>query len=379
MLDVVQTQNIELRQKPEEKCILIVDDEAIIRDLCSRALKGYRVLEAADGEEALKVFENGGVDLILTDVMMPNMDGIELLKRLKEREPTLVVIVMTGYADKDIILNALKADADDFITKPLNLLQLKTAIEKALVKKALKEEIANLKNVDRLKSNFLSLISHKFRTPITSISLFLQNLTSGVYDTEDPTYRENLGMIYKESCYLGGLVTDLLTFSEMMDKGDRLKLEPCNLNSIILDILPASREVAGKSGVEIAFNLDPIPSLFLDREKVGFALKQVIDNAFKFSKDRGKVSILIEKQDEICRIIVEDEGIGISKEDLPKIYEKFYQVDRENTGQIRGFGLGLFYAREFIRLHHGKIVIESELGKGTRVTITLPAAEGCPI
>ena len=186
MLDVVQTQTVELRQKQEGRCILIVDDEAIIRDLCRRALKGYRVLEAADGEEALKVFENGGVDVILTDVMMPNMDGIELLKRLKELEPTVVVIVMTGYADKDVILNALKADADDFITKPLNLLQLKTAIEKALVKKALKEEIANLKNLDRLKSNFLSLISHKFRTPITSISLFLQNLASGVYDPKTP-------------------------------------------------------------------------------------------------------------------------------------------------------------------------------------------------
>ena len=108
--------------------------------------------------------------------MMPGMDGIELLKRIKEKEPTIVVIVMTGFAEKDVILNALKADADDFISKPLNLLQLKTAIDKALVKKALKEEIASLKSLDRLKSNFLSTISHKFRTPLTSISLFLQNL-----------------------------------------------------------------------------------------------------------------------------------------------------------------------------------------------------------
>ena len=226
MLEVVQTQTVEARQKQGGKCILIVDDEAIIRDLCSKALKGYRVLEAGDGEEALRLFAQGGIDVILTDVMMPNMDGIELLKRLKEIEPTLVVIVMTGYADKDVILNALKADADDFITKPLNLLQLKTAIDKALVKKALKEEISNLKTLDRLKSNFLSLISHKFRTPITSISLFLQNLASGVYDPEDEAYRENLQMVYDESCYLGGLVTDLLTFSQVMDKGEGLKLEP---------------------------------------------------------------------------------------------------------------------------------------------------------
>ena len=98
------------------KSIMIVDDEPVIRDLCCRALKGYRLVEAGDGEEALALFEKGGVDVILTDVMMPKMGGIELLKRVKEIEPTILVIVMTGFADKDIILNALKADADDFIT-----------------------------------------------------------------------------------------------------------------------------------------------------------------------------------------------------------------------------------------------------------------------
>jgi signal transduction histidine kinase len=379
MLEIKQSQMQEYRQSQEVKCILIVDDEAIIRDLCSKALKGFRVLEAADGEEALRVFKKGGVDVILTDVMMPTMDGIELLKKLKEMEPTLVVIVMTGYTDKDVILNALKADADDFITKPLNLLQLRTAIDKALVKKALKEEIANLKNLDRLKSNFLSMISHKFRTPITSISLFLQNLAAGVYDPEDATSRENLQKIYAESCYLGGLVSDLLTFSQVMDKEEGLKLEPCNLNSIILELLQSSSEVAGKPGVETAFELEPLPHLFLDREKVSFGIKQVIDNAFKFSPKKGRIAIAIKNEDDLCKIIVEDNGIGIAKDELPKIFEKFYQVDSDHSGQIRGFGLGLFYAREFIRRHDGNITVESELGIGTRVTITLPAAEGCPI
>ncbi|HWI40649.1 MAG TPA: response regulator, partial [Verrucomicrobiae bacterium] len=145
------------------KTILVVDDEPVIRELCSKALKGYRVLQAASGDEAIRFFEQGGIDLILTDVRMPRMSGLSLLKRLKQMEPTLVVIIMTGYAEKEVILDALKEDADDFITKPINLLQLKTAVEKALVKKALKEEIASLRNLDRLKTNFLSLISHKFR------------------------------------------------------------------------------------------------------------------------------------------------------------------------------------------------------------------------
>lgn len=371
---------VELTQRPEPvlelqqrlKDILVVDDEGIIRDLCSKALKGYNVVEAADGEEALRLFESSRFDVILTDVMMPKMDGIELLKRLKEQEPTLVVIIMTGFADKDIILKALKADADDFIAKPLNLLQLRTAVEKALVKKALKEEIANLKSLDRLKSNFLSIISHKFRTPITAISLFLQNLESGVYDPADEAFAKNLRLIFGEACYLEKLVGDLLTFSSVMDVEGGLKLELCNLQSVIMQILTESKDVVAKPGIKTEVDLSELEPILLDRKKVSFALRQIIDNAYKFSPDQGKVTISFHSEARLYRLIVEDEGVGISREELPKIFEKFYQIDPAHTGQIKGFGLGLYYAREFIRLHGGSISVESESGKGTKVTVLLP-------
>lgn len=354
------------------KTILVVDDEAVIRDLCARALKGYRVLQAADGEEALRLFEKGGIDVILTDVMMPKMNGLDLLLRLKELEPTIVVIVMTGYAEKEIILNALKADADDFITKPLNILQLKTAVDKALDKKALKEELANLRSMDRLKSNFLSLISHKFRTPLTAISLFLQNLASGVYDPDDPESRRNLELICGQSRYLESLVAELLVFSRFMAAGEGLNLEPCSLPDLVRRLVATSREAAAKPGVVAAYDLDPLPPLPLDQEKISFAIGQVIDNAFKFSRQTGTVTFTLREDNDACRLTVEDDGVGIPKEELPKIFEKFYQVDLEGTGQIRGFGLGLFYAREFVKLHGGTITVESEPEKGTRVAVLIP-------
>jgi two-component system, sensor histidine kinase and response regulator len=359
----------------QSKTIMIVDDEAIIRDLCRRALKDFHVVEAADGEEALALFGKGGIDVILTDVMMPRMGGLDLLKRLKEIEPTIVVVIMTGFAEKEIILNALKADADDFITKPLNLLQLKTTVDKSLVKKALKEEIANLKSLDRFKTNFLSIVSHKFRTPITTISLFLQNFAGGVYDAEDENFRHNVSLIYEEARYLERLVSDLLIFSRVMDTNEGLRLERCDLKTIIPKIFTESQEIVGNCGVNVTFDLEQLPPLFLDREKITFAIRQVIDNAYKFSGGDGHVAVSIKRSEEGYRIIVEDSGIGISKEELPKIFEKFYQVDSSNTGQIRGFGLGLYYAREFIRMHEGSITIDSEPGKGTMVTITLPLQE----
>jgi len=374
MLTMSQNREMVQEQRQEGKCILVVDDEPVIRDLCARALKDYRILQAADGEEALQVYSQGGVDAVLTDVMMPRVDGIELLKRLKEQEPTLVVLIMTGFADKEIILNALKADADDFITKPLNLLQLKTTVQNALDKKALKEEIASLRSADRLKSNFLSLISHKFRTPLTAISLFLQNLASGIYDPTDPSSRENLRLIYNETCYLERLVTDLLDFSRLMDTRDGLKLVPCNLTSLVTEVLIRSQQTYGKPGIELVHDLEQLSSWQFDCEKIVFAIKQVVDNAFKFSREPGRVTITLRTLDDGCQLLVEDTGPGIPREELPKVFEKFYQIDMGLTGQIRGFGLGLYYAREFVQMHGGSITIESEPGQGTKVAMYLPHA-----
>lgn len=367
---------VELRQLQSipMKTILIVDDEAVIRDLCSRALKGYDVVQAGNGQDALTRFEQGGIDVVLTDVMMPGMDGIELLKRIKGQEPTIVVIVMTGFAEKDVILNALKADADDFISKPLNLLQLKTAVDNALVKKALKEEVAALKSLDRLKSNFLSIISHKFRTPLTSISLFLQNLTTGVYLADDPEFRLNMRMVSDEAAYLERLVSDLLVFSRMMDTDTVLQLEPVSLPKLIHSIIAESREIARKPAIESFLDFAGTPSLVADRKKIEFALKQIIDNAYKFSGDEGEVHITVHSDASGIFVEVRDTGPGIAADEIPKIFEKFYQIDPHHTGQVRGFGLGLYYAREFIRMHGGSITVASAAGRGSTITVWLPSA-----
>ncbi|HEU0265586.1 MAG TPA: response regulator [Geobacterales bacterium] len=352
--------------------ILIVDDESIIRDLCAKALPGYQITQASNGEEALQLFHPYQFDCVLTDIMMPQLNGIDLLRRIKEVEPTQVVIVMTGYAEKEVILNALKADADDFITKPLNLIQLKTTVDRAIEKRGLKDEIANLRSLDRLKSNFLSLVSHKFRTPLTTISLFLQNLAGGIYDLEDPTFRRNLSLISDETHYLEQLVADLLLFTRAMESGDTLQLTPTDLPGIIGAILAESQEVVRKPGIRTRLDLAPLAPLPLDQSKITFALRQVLDNAYKFSLDQGGVAITLKEEGGQLLLTVADQGIGISRNNLLKVFEKFYQVDPANSGQVRGFGLGLFYARHFITLHGGNITLTSEVGAGTTVTITLP-------
>lgn len=363
----------QLLQENPAPTILVVDDEEIIRDLCARALKDYRVVQAEDGQQALNIIKRQPVDLLLVDVMMPVMNGLDLLKTVKEQNPEQLVIVMTGYADKEIILRALKADADDFIHKPINLLQLKTAIDKALEKRQLHLELSQLKQLDRLKSDFLGLISHKLRTPTTAISLFIQNLASGAIDIEDPGFSGALTSIREESEYLAYLIQDLLYYSDIILQDELPKRRREDLKEIAVSMLAEKRPAANARNITLINNLSGSwPPLLLDRRRIGFAISALLDNAVKFTPQGGQVILAGEVAEQELRLTIRDTGIGISDEDLPKVFEKFYQVDPANTGQVRGFGLGLFYARQFIKDHGGDLAIESVRNRGTTVTIVLP-------
>jgi hypothetical protein len=363
----------QLLQEGEKSTVLVVDDEEIIRDLCSRALKDYRVLEADNGRDALQILNHEHVDLILVDVMMPIMNGLDLLQQVKDRDAEQLVIVMTGYADKDIILRALKARADDFIQKPINLLQLKTSIAQALEKKALRRELIQLKQLDRLKSDFLGLVSHKLRTPTTSISLFIQNLASGTISKDDQGFALAVDEIRKESEYLAYLIQDLLYYSDIILQDSQRKTSREDLKEIINTLANAKRPTLGQNKQILRTELTGDWPLFsLDRRRIELALGAILDNAIKFTQPGGEISLTGILSERELSLTISDNGPGIAPEERGKIFEKFYQIDPHNTGQIRGFGLGLFYARQFVMDHGGDISLDSTVGKGTTVTIRLP-------
>jgi hypothetical protein len=363
----------QLLQEAEKSTILVVDDEEIIRDLCSRALKDYRVLQADNGRDALLILNQEHVDLLLVDVMMPIMNGLDLLQQVKDKDAEQLVIVMTGYADKDIILRALKARADDFIQKPINLLQLKTSIAQALEKKALRRELMQLKQLDRLKSDFLGLVSHKLRTPTTSISLFIQNLASGTITKDDQGFASAVDEIRKESEYLAYLIQDLLYYSDIILQDSQSKTSREDIKEIITTLAIAKRQTLGQNKQTLRTELTgDWPVFSVDRRRIELALGAILDNAIKFTQPGGEIILSGALSERELSLTIYDNGPGIAPEERGKIFEKFYQVDPNNTGQIRGFGLGLFYARQFVMDHGGDISLDSTVGKGTTVTIRLP-------
>jgi signal transduction histidine kinase len=356
--------------------VLVVDDEQVIRDLCGHALKEYRVLQAGSMREALDLYQSEQIDLVLTDVMMPGGSGLELLRQVKQLDPGALVIVMTGFGDKEVILSALKEDADDFINKPLQILQLRTTVQKALGKKALKDEIATLKRLDSLKGSFLALISHKLKTPITSLSLALEELQRyAAQFSPEAECHERLRSMREDLQFLSRLVASLLRFNQVMLPTTPVALSSCDLAELVRAAAEAVQWSAGRSDVKLSIDLSAASRVACDRERLLFALQQVIDNAFKFAERNGTVTITLLRRPDHAEIVVQDTGCGIPPEEMPKVFERFYQVDPDATGQVPGFGLGLFCAREIIRQYGGSISISSEQGQGTTVTISLKTEE----
>lgn len=357
--------------------ILVVDDDEAVRYLCTEALGDYEVLQAENGRVALRMQRQDPVDVILTDVMMPEMTGLDLLAAVKEKSPNQIVVVMTSFAEKETVLQALKSQADDFIEKPIDMIQVRAVVDRALEKKRLREELFHLKQMDRLKSDFLGLISHKLKTPITIISLSTQILADKAKEYgSDPSFERNLEATREQTAYLVSLIEELLRFSEAILREEQIQPERADLEELVRSCVDKVRGAAsgGRVDLELRFE-EPLPRLTVDSRRLEFALHAVLDNAVKFTPPGGKVTVTGTAGETAVRLVVRDSGSGIVEEEQSKVFEKFYQIDPDYTGQVRGFGLGLFYARQFIAEHGGLLELESALGEGTTVTVTLPLSD----
>jgi signal transduction histidine kinase len=354
--------------------ILVVDDDEDVRYLCAEALGGHDVRQAENGRVALQMQRQDPVDVILTDVMMPEMNGLDLLAAVKEKSPNQIVVVMTSFAEKETVLRALKSQADDFIEKPIDMIQVRAVVDRALEKKRLREELFHLKQMDRLKSDFLGLISHKLKTPITIISLSTQILAEKAKEYgSDPSFERNLEATREQTAYLVSLIEELLRFSEAILQEEQVQLMRTDLEGLVGSCVDKVRGAASQGKVDLELQLEEtLPELVLDRRRFEFALHAVLDNAVKFTPPGGRVTLSCAADGADLRLVVRDSGIGIVEEEQSKVFEKFYQIDPDYTGQVRGFGLGLFYARRFIEEHGGLLELESVPGKGTKVSIILP-------
>lgn len=372
----------------EKERILIVDDEPMILDMVASyvSLIGFEALRAGNGKEALERLRNEPFTILITDIKMPEMDGFELMKTVRAEFPDMHIIAMTGHGASYTYTDVVSAGATDYLNKPFSLDEMMAKLNRVsrerelirdLKQKSLELEKANedLRRLDNLKSIFVSSVSHELRTPLTVIKEFISLILEGHGGPLTDDQREYLGIAHKNILRLTNLIDTLLDFSRIESgKGLQLKFEPAPLIEVVEDASMTLAHALEEKRVTLENRLDTdMPQVLIDRNRLVEVLINLINNGIKFTPTGGKITIdtrgLTEKRDYL-KVVVSDTGIGIPPEDLPRVFDRFYQG--QSTGIAMGSGLGLAITKEIIEGHQGSIQAESRLGSGTAFIFTLP-------
>lgn len=361
--------------------IVLIDDEQDIREVVGIALEdaGYRVFSAQDGLAGVKLVKEYMPQIVLTDIRMPVMDGLQVLETLKRDVPEIEVIVITAFADMPLAIRALQLDASDFITKPLDHEALHLALRRAMDRYTSRKQVRDymallerdienqarmmqqekLMSIGRLSAGVAHEINNPLTTILTSAMLIQEDL-----DPQDPIYIE-LDTISKETLRCRKIVKSLLDFARQstpMKKDD-------NINEIIIESVYLTKKQAEFSNIKLKTILsENLPPVIVDKDQIQQTLINLILNAVEATESGGAITVSTQYRqlDRMNIIKIDDTGRGIPKEHLDKIFDPFFTT-REN-----GTGLGLSITHSIIEQHDGRIIVDSTPGKGTCFTIMLP-------
>ncbi|QJB58268.1 hybrid sensor histidine kinase/response regulator [Pseudodesulfovibrio sp. zrk46] len=370
--------------------VLLVDDEEGIRTVLSITVReaGYEVFTAANGIEALEILEKEDIPLVVTDIKMPGMDGLELLHRVKKDWPESEVIMITGHGDMDSAIDSLRKGAGDFITKPIHEDALEVALERAVQKIAIREQLReyteNLEHLVLEKSKELVEAERMAAVgqTVASMSHAIKNVAGGLeggmfviekgLELENKDYlQQGWEMTRRDIKRIKNLAMDLLDYAK-----------PVSINPVDADPNIPARQVrdlmaskAENAGVELLLNLDDsLGTMRLDIEAVHECLTNLVSNAIDACQDKleGEKKVVIHTQDNggmSVRYEVTDTGHGISPEIITKVFNSFF-----TTKGSRGTGIGLMATKKLVKEMGGAIMANSGVGEGATFTITIPTA-----
>lgn len=349
--------------------ILIVDDTRDILDLLRKRFRadGYDTDEASDGEEALRKVEEYGPDLLILDIMMPKIDGIEVCRRLRQdqRHRHLPVLLLTAKSLVPDKVLGLDTGADDYITKPFDYKELAARVRSLLAKKTASVKLAEKEKSEAL-DHMVDEVSHEVRNPLVIIGGFARRVLKNL--PENDTNRRALEIILENVVILERMVTELVEL-----KGASLAFkEEADINAILHGVLDLFRREISERDITLVidFLADP-PSLLVDRENITLALFNLIENAIEsMTEPLRRLTVNTALQGDFFEIRISDTGRGITREKLKNIYDPFF------TSKVHGPGLGLTFALKAVQNHNGQITVESKEGHGSTFTVRLPVKTG---
>jgi len=355
--------------------ILLIDDEEVVRDSCEMILAGgpYEVASASDGTAGLRLVEEFHPDLVFVDLKMPGISGFDVLEKASAMDPTIVMVVITGFATIGSAVEAMKKGAYDFLPKPFTPEEFRLITRRSLEKRKLTlETIALRREKEMLREHFAHIVSHELKAPLGAVQQNIFALEFELSNSINEAQKEKLGRVKTRIEDMLKLINSWLRVFTVDISKLKESFAPIAVTLPLSKALENMEPLAARKNIEIVPTIgEPLSSIQGDVVSLSEAFVNILGNAVKYSPDGSKVHLKVEENGAEISVSVRDAGIGISAEDLPRIFEGFYR-GREGQAAAAGHGIGLAVTHQIVEAHNGSIAIESELGKGTTFVISLP-------
>ncbi|MCS7286310.1 MAG: hybrid sensor histidine kinase/response regulator [Anaerolineae bacterium] len=374
--------------------VLVVDDEIGIREGCRRVLgpRGFEVDVAENGPVGLRKLRESRYDVLLLDIIMPGMSGMEVLHQARQIDPELICIVITGYATVELAVQAIREGAHDFIAKPFSADHLLQVINRELERRALRKEAeklkaleeearelartkAELQKLEAVESRFMVSLVHILRAPVAVIQNTLQLIRKGYIPPEE--IPETLERLEIRAGELLETLDDLLLLAHLKERIGLSQTEITSLAEVLNEVLVSLKPNADRQRLTMKVDVQDSPKVRANPAHIRALWKHLIDNAIRYTPSGGHITISLwaDKERGLAIGAVSDTGIGIPADEIPRIFEEFYRAQEAKRMRETGTGLGLPIVRQVLELYGGTIEVESEVSRGSTFRFMLPLVE----
>jgi len=367
----------------EKNKILIVDDFIENLQIACNILQsaGYSLSIASNGSKAIEIARNFLPDLILLDIMMPEMDGYEVCAYLKNNELTkeIPIIFLTAKIEPGSIGKAFEMGAVDYIAKPFNEIELlarvKTHIDLKRSMETIKEQNHQMEALIQSREKLFSIIAHDLKSPLSNLIGFSDILLRKFESFPPEKTTQFVKIIYDSAKRGNDLLENLLEWSRIQTGRLVASLIDFDIHPVIMDCLALYESTAKSKEIEIDNQVQKEAFVYADINMVKTILRNLISNALKFTFPFGKISIMANQMQDNLSISILDNGVGMNSEDINKLFDPQLNFSKVGTKKEKGSGLGLVLCDVFVKENNGKIEVYSTVGKGSEFKLTIPLSK----
>ena len=358
--------------------IFVIDDDDVMLLSCRRILErdGYLVETFESGYEGLARLEQVRPQMLLVDLKMPELDGLQVIERIRLLDPDLVIAVLTGYATIATAVDAMKAGAYDFLPKPFTPDELRLVVSRGCERWHLAHESQRLRHEkEAAEHRIVTFLSHQLKSPLAAAKQYLDVLLFSSPDEIGPGARAWIARCETRLEEMLVMIDDWLTLANVERGGVSHREASAELPAVIAQVAQAASQQAERSGVTVRTDVAPgIPPVCGDATSIATVISNLVVNGIKYNRPSGEVAVRAVRDGTTARVDVTDNGIGIPADSLPHIFEEFYRVGTPEGRKIPGSGLGLAICRRIVQELGGSIDVASTLGSGSTFTVKLPLA-----